>query len=409
MYWLDSEAKVRSVQLNQENNIPIEAKIERFDLQFVNRDNRPNPKYETLFVGGIHSDEHEASEIFDNQISLSFQFPHLKIMNAHLAASMFNRREFPLPLSENELAKLKLENIREVAILVKGSGNALGLDQVIEAYHPDVANAKLGEIFKINPECAAELALQRDIRAVANLVKDGKTKIAQEKLDILKPKLLRLSNGTDWVLVRRIDFNRQFLGLEQINYPEAKMFLQLIRDHSEIKYLFSNHEDLEHGSDDFITRKKHKGREDVLFGESGVYFYDMHWQVGNDPDHDLVQELRSKFINRSIKCGFRTLNGTDNPFDPALDNLSDHGYIDQPNADQNGKLIKLDGSLESFFVEMGRLGLTKAERAFSLEVSGRLSPERKLELMEIYNEELILPFLEAHGIGQVQRESSPTF
>lgn len=436
-YWINSQEQVQSVQLEQAKAIkldieskkpysgidfsdygfPIEARLERVDVQLVNRDKRPNPKYETLFVGQLHADEQEAPKIFDDETSKDLMFPHLKVMEAHAAANIFNRREVPLPLPEDELDLLDLDSVANIVILTKGTGTSgVGLDEVIGAYHNDIAKEKLRRIFEINPECAQALTLQSEIKIIKNLLNNGKTEEAKRRSTLLKPKLAALASGREWVLAKNINLNRQFFIEENarnwediektIQYPEAKMFLQLIKDSPELRYLFSIHEDPEHGTDDEIIRKKNAGKTELLFGNAGVYFYDSHFDENNDLDQELIQKLHKNLVDRLVKCGFRILNGLDSEGDSNLGFSAERGYINQPNITKDGKRAKSSKALEDAFVEIGRLGLTgkddqkiQAQRAFCLEIPGRLSTRRKAELLKIYQEELIVPFLAAHGIS----------
>lgn len=409
-YWIGKDGLVESAPIIREKN-----NLEQVNLQYINRENRPNPKYKAIFVGLIHPDEGEASKIFDEDTSADIQFPHLKVMEAHSAAGMFNKRELPVPFPEKDLLELTLENISDLVIFIKGQGY-IGLDDVIDAYHEDSAREKLFEIFKINPECAEALSLQNDIRTISILIGKNEVEQAQQKLDSLKPRLIKLALGNEWVIAKKINLNRQFPidgeisswddVEKQITYPEARMFLQLIKDHPELKYLISIHEDPEHGSDDEITHQQNAGKEDLLLGKSGVYFYDSNFGLKDDPDKELIKSLHENLVRRLVENGFRILNGLDSETDQNLGFSADHGYANSPNVNSDGKREKSGGSLEEAFVEIGRLGLTgkdgqkiQAERAFCLEIPGRLSPERKALLLKIYKEELIVPFLASHGIS----------
>lgn len=409
-YRVGREGQIESTQPDQE-----EADLERVDLQYVNRDGKPNPEYKVIFVGQLHPDEEQASKIFDEETSADLQFPHLKAMEAHSAAGMFNKRELPIPFPEKDLLELTLEVIGDLVIFIKGQGY-IGLDDVIDAYHEDSAREKLAEIFKINPECAEALSLQNDIRTISILIGKNEIEEAQKKLDLLKPKLMKLALGNEWVIAKKINLNRQFpidgevfswADVEkQITYPEARMFLQLIKDHPELKYLISIHEDPEHGSDDEITYQQNSGKEDLLLGKSGVYFYDSNFGAKDDPDKELIKNLHENLVRKLVENGFRILNGLDSETDQNLGFSADRGYANSPNVNSDGKREKSGGSLEEAFVEIGRLGLTgkdgqkiQAERAFCLEIPGRLSPERKALLLKIYKEELIVPFLAGRGIS----------
>jgi len=436
-YWVDSAKQVQSVQLEQQKAIslnvvskqpyagisfpeygfPIEARLERVDVQFINRGQRPHPKYETIFIGQLHANEQEAPKLFDEQASTTLMFPHLKVMEAHVAASVFNRREIPLPIAEKKLHSLDLNEIVDMVILTAGPKmSGIGLDEVVEAYHEDIAQQKLEKIFQINPECAQALALQNEIKIIKELLHKNQLEFAQQKLDLLKPKLIALANSKEWVVAKNLNLNRQFPIGENVNdwndiekeihYPEAKMFLQLIKDNPDLKYLFSIHEDQEHGSDDEITYKQNAGKAELLFGNSGVYFYDSHFDANNDPDKELIGRLHQNFVNKSISRGFRIFTGCDSDNDLNLGFSANQGYIDQPSITKDGIRAESCKALEDAFVEIGRLGLTgkngqkiQAERAFCLEVPGRLSSRRKVELLKIYQEEFVVPFLVAHGIN----------
>lgn len=436
-YWIDKNEQIRSIPFEKEQarklavdsrkplhavdfnqyDLPVEARIDRLDVQFINRDQRPNPIYETIFVGQLHADEQEAPEIFDQETSNELNFPHIKVMEAHKAAGIFNRRELPLPLTIAQINEINLNNIANIIILVKGkSPDAIGLDEVIDAYHNDIAKEKLTKIFAMNPDCANELAIQHEIKTIGQLIASKKIEQAQTKLDLLKPKLISLANSHNWILAEKLNLNRQFPISENaqdwediektIRYPEARMFLQLIKDNPDIKYLFSIHEDPEHGIDDAITYKQNTDKKELLLGDDGVYFYDAYFDANNDPDHDLVVRLHQNLVDKLVQNGFRILNGIDAPDDPDLGFLAKQGYINQPIIGLKGERTENSKTLEDAFVEIGRLKLLgkneqqiQAKRAFCLEIPGRLSRERKALLLRIYQEELIVPFLNTHGIS----------
>lgn len=263
------------------------------------------------------------------------------------------------------------------------------------------------------------LKLQLVIKKLAQLSDTGeRIEVGDEKLNEIKQRLLDLSQeneGNSWTLSKKVNLNRQFPidkeatsweEIEQnITYPEALMLLQMVKDNPDVKYLFTIHEDPEFGSEDATTSVQARGNENILVGKQGVYLYDAHQDARSDSDKKLVKDLQTHFFDRLIERGFNVLNGTDDTTDIDLGFNATRGYIDQPNVDEMGKRLALDKTFESAFVEIGRLQLRgkdnkviQAERAFCLEVPGRISPERKAELLQVYQKEFIIPFLAAHNI-----------
>ncbi len=198
-----------------------------------------------------------------------------------------------------------------------------------------------------------------------------------------------------------VDLNRQFPIPETakswedvwkaVPYPEARLLLQMSRDNPNVKYLFSFHEDPEFGYGE--TPKP--GTEQLT--RDGIYFYDMCPDARTDPDKPLVMKLKDRLAAALTQAGFSMFHGVDDPDDPDLGYAADHGYIYQPNVNEEGKR-HLDKTFESGMVELGRLGINAVQRAMSFEVPAGLSPERKHMIMDIITNTFVLPFLEAKGI-----------
>ncbi|MFZ2024682.1 MAG: hypothetical protein WAV51_00140 [Microgenomates group bacterium] len=200
---------------------------------------------------------------------------------------------------------------------------------------------------------------------------------------------------------RKMDINRQFPIPEDakswddvydaLSYPEAKLLLTMVKDNPDLKYLFAFHEDLEFGHNDQVASVTESLARD------GMYFYDTPPDARTDADKQMIDGLKTNLATALTDVGFSLFHGVDDPTDPALGYVADHGYIYQPNVDEKG-VRKLDGTFESAIVELGRLGLTDIDRAFSFEVPGGLVLERKKQMMEIITNTFILPFLAHKGI-----------
>lgn len=440
-YWVDSFKKVQHTPFNWEiakrmistnplhqdrglvssinHALPIEGRVDRVEYSKVNPDYRQNPHFQTLIVGALHGNEQEAPLLWWEQTAKSFQIPHIEVLNAHALATLQNRSESPIPVKPDDLMNLSQGEVEDIAILANGGMGGIGLDEVVDAYHKDVAFTKLEAIAEINPNYMGALKLQFVIKKLAKLSDTGeRIEVGDEKLNEIKRRLLDLSqenDGNSWTLSKKVNLNRQFPIDENatswddiernITYPEARMMLQLVKENPDVKYLFTIHEDPEFGDEDTNVSTLAKGKEDILVGAKGVYLYDAHHDARTDTDRKLVKELQTRFFDSLIQRGFNVLEGTDDTADIDLGFNASRGYIDQPNVDEVGKRLPLDKTFESAFVEIGRLGLKgvndktiQAERAFCLEVPGRLSPERKAELLQVYQQELMIPFLAAHGI-----------
>lgn len=439
-YWVDSLKNVQHTPFSQEialrmistnplhqdrglinsinHTLPFEGRVDRVEYSKVNPDHRQNPHFQTLIMGALHGNEQEAPLLWWEQTAKSFQIPHIEVLNAHALATLQDRRESPIPVKPEDLKYLTQGELEDIAILANGGVGGIGLDEVVDAYHEDIALAKLSAVVQINPNYMGALKLQLVIKKLAKLSETGeRIEVGEEKLNEIKQRLLDLSQeneGNSWTLSRKVNLNRQFpIDKEatrweeiekNITYPEARMLLQMVKDNPDIKYLFTLHEDPEHGIED-TTNIENRGIESALLAKNGVYLYDAHRDARNDNDRELVDRLQKKFFGSLIERGFNVLNGTDDENDIDLRFEAHRGYIDQPNVDEKGNRLTLDKTFESAFVEIGRLGLKgvgdkviQAERAFCLEIPGRLSPERKAELLQIYQQELMIPFLAAHNI-----------
>lgn len=221
-----------------------------------------------------------------------------------------------------------------------------------------------------------------------------------------KRERIHMKNGKrvkrDGVIGRKIDLNRQFhipehaLSWEEVlravSYPEARLLLRMMRDNPDVRYLFSFHEDMEHGHNGKLQPQVKQ-----LTRKDGVYFYDMCPDARNDADRVLIESLKRTMAAALIHHGFPLFHGIDDPRDPAFGYEADHGYIYQPIIDAAGTR-RLDGTFESAMVELGRLGLTRVERAFSFEIPGRYSIAQKREMIDIIVTTFILPFCAAKGI-----------
>ena len=202
---------------------------------------------------------------------------------------------------------------------------------------------------------------------------------------------------------RKIDLNRQFPIPEDakswgdvydaLSYPEAKLLTKMMQDNPDIQYTFVFHEDPRWGGHEQAT----PGVEQL--GRDGFYFYDVARDARTDRDKQIIDGLKTNLSTALTDEGFSLFHGVDDPTDPALGYVADHGYIYQPNVDEKG-VRKLDGTFESAIVEFGRLGLSNIDRAFTFEVPGKLTSERKTQMIEIITNTFITPFLVKKGVVQ---------
>ncbi|MDQ5951723.1 MAG: hypothetical protein QG639_1004, partial [Patescibacteria group bacterium] len=185
----------------------------------------------------------------------------------------------------------------------------------------------------------------------------------------------------------RIDLNRQFRfqGDEKrwsdfssrISYPEAQLLLEALAHNSQSEYLFSFHED--------------------PLRTNNFYIYDGVYKESQDGLYEVIRHLRIELHAQLLAHGYKMLNGPDDAADPYLANIAKNGYIYQPLISHQG-IRKTDNTFESAAVELGGKGLINIKRAFTFEIPGKLSRERKAQLIKIIQHHFIIPFLATQGI-----------
>lgn len=347
-------------------------------------------------ISTLHPSEKKITQIIeqaDEQFNFMDSVPHVRVLHPHLAAEMLDRRTYIKPISQSEFDGLTVKDAFELVLAINGQG----LDEmdVNSFLHLDYDVAKL---------------LQLRLNDASELYDRGKTEAAQEAADTafneLKPSLEKLitggklSGGEDaptFYLGRKIDLNRQFSFpeelqsleeiLEYISYPEAKMLLQFLIDHSDLEYLFTVHEDPEFGNKDRVENQLKEDRE-------GFYFYDCVGGEASDEHKALVDQLRDQLVATLRNNNFYILNGLDDYRDRILGHYAHDGYIYQPLIDKQGHK-QLDNTIECFAVELGRRKLIKMKRSFCFEIPGNLGDERKKQMLQIIERVFILPFLAA--------------
>lgn len=169
----------------------------------------------------------------------------------------------------------------------------------------------------------------------------------------------------------------------QEKHMEVKCLIKLIRDNPQLRTVFSFHEDMDFGDLDNIYDIKRQNS-----CEEGFYFY--HITDNEVPEDKIVIGCLKQYLIGCLKKeGFVIFKGID---DPMLNNSAiQKGFIDHPTP-------KDDGSFENAIVEMSRYGLTNIAHAFTFEIPGKLSLERKELMLQIIKKEFIEPFIKSQGI-----------
>lgn len=316
----------------EDHSFPFEGILERLDYAVVQEQTDTPRPIEVALIGGIHADEERAPMIAASLFS-DKQFPRIEAWNTHSMAGVLGKRGWVRPIPPEEGTH----------------------QQVLARNRIRMNNAK--------------------------------------EVD---------SGG---VVGEMVDLNRQFPIPETaktwedvwktVQYPEARLLLQMAKEHPSVKYLFSFHEDPEFG----YGERPQPGMEQLT--RDGVYFYDMCPDARTDTDAALVTMLKNHLSTALTRDGFSMFHGVDDPNDPDLGYIADHGYIYQPIVNTQGER-KLDNTFESGMVELGRLGLINIKRAMSFEVPSGLDPERKYAIMDCIINTCIIPFLAAKGIPTYQ-------
>lgn len=200
----------------------------------------------------------------------------------------------------------------------------------------------------------------------------------------------------------KVDLNREFklegdeksIGdiLARLNYPEAKLMVELMRKNPGIEQVFSFHEDTEYFPD-----KDDPAIKPERYTRGGFYVYDIAFDGRNDPQQAAVRALVADLVKELASRNFKIHHGPDDPNDPVLGS-SDDGYNYQP-VRKEGKR-NYDNSYEAAVVEMGGLGLNKVKRAFAFDIPAELSAIRKMEMLAVIKDSFIRPYLEM-SVGKI--------
>lgn len=328
---------------------------------------------------------------------------------------MLGRRDNLVPITEEEINNFSAKDAHLLTILVRGgymvnAEKLLGLDVIAESWTKQEKDQFVEKMSDIKDkegksiDYKNQLRLQKiifEIRDLANSGEASKEELAEGILEEIKPLLKKInSQSPDFRLAKKINLNRQFPISEEVQsleqaiqgftWPEAKLLVEATKDLPNARFVFSMHEDPEY-SKDF-------GEEQELDSDEGFYFYDMYYSDQKDMDKELILRLKENLAKKLKEAKFYIMSGIDDPNDPSLGLEADHGYIEQPIVDQNGKMNEVDGTYETAMVALGQKGLLSIERAFCFEVPGKISQERKVKLLDILQEEFIVPFLKAKGV-----------
>lgn len=415
---IDKIGKLRALRNDRvasikETGLPDEARLSRIDVTLVNTE-KPE-EVQAVFVGGIHADESQSPSNWEKIISTKgemAQLPRAEIMEAHDVASMLGRRDNLVPITDDELNNFSAKNAHLLTILVSGGHmvneeKLLGLDVVAESWtkqEQDQFIEKMGSIQNkdgVAIDYKNQIRLQKiiyEIRDLANSGETSKEELAEAILEEIKPLLKEInSSSSDFRIAKKINLNRQFpisenvqsldQAIQDFTWPESKLLAEATKDLPNAKFIFSMHEDPEY-SKDF-------GEGQELDSDEGFYFYDMYYSDQEDTDKELVLQLKENLANKLKEAKFYIMSGIDDPNDPSLGLEADHGYIEQPIIDKDGQMNEVDGTYETAMVALGQKGLLNIERAFCFEIPGKINQERKLELLNILQEEFIIPFLKA--------------
>jgi len=434
-YFHDDEGVLQKVVLDDKNKIsklrtlrndrvhdlqgldlPNEARLSRVDLTLVNT-NKPED-VQVIFAGGIHADESQSPSNWEQTISTKGEmasFPRAEIMEAHDVAAMLGRRDNLVPISEEQLDNFSVEDAHLLTILVRGGHvvnetKLFGLDVVAEAWTEEEQKQFIEKMNVVKDkdgqpiDCKNYLRLQKIIYEIRDLVNSGteqKKQLAEGIFEEIKPLLKEINDSSsNFALAKKINLNRQFpidenaqelaQTIENFTWPEAKLLAQATRDLPNARFIFSMHEDPEYSKD--------LGEEEELDSDEGFYFYDMYYSDQDDLDKELIFRLKENLANKLKEAKFYIMSGIDDPNDPDLGFFADRGYIKQPIVDKNGRMNEVDGTYETAMVALGQKGLLNIERAFCFEIPGKISQERKIELLSILQEEFITPFLKAKNL-----------
>lgn len=249
------------------------------------------------------------------------------------------------------------------------------------------------EIFKANILGAVED--QRGHVAPHQLATNHRQAVDEYRQFKMSNGRVRESNDADAVWGRRIDLNRHALiigkpltmdeAIAQLPIAELRLFFEAIRSQTALKLMVMVHEDSEFGADT---------PEQLAQGRHGVYFYDTVYDEREDSDHQLVLQLVNSWRQAVLAAGMTLFTGIDDPTDPYLGYEIDNGYEYRSTMTKDGQET-VDGTLEAALVKLGGIGLNTIERVFVLEVPGKYSPEQKKQVITLFNDTVVVPYLAA--------------
>ncbi len=415
-YWINVDGQtVNQTQMPRklsslrriDRDLPYEGRAEHVDYAIVRPEGARNNPSEILIIAGLHADERGSGKIWRAETRKGLGVV-ARIEALNVITRAIRRREIIEPLTEAQLKAATPQDAASMAIMLNGRG----VDELMSNYFSSpTEKTALGETFKLIEEDAAFekiYGLQNSLRMIAMWAQSDEPR-ARAEFERIKPQLLDLIEGKRfegfkniWSLGRKIDPNRAFHIPESaktwedvmasVNLPEAKMLLQLLRDNPDNRFIFAIHEDPE------LTDGTGKG----------VYFYDAVFDARTDTQKELILKLRDRLTMTLTAHDFEMADGvTDNQNDAYLGYQSDKGYIYQPIIAANGKRSEVR-AFEDAAVVLGSMGLTKTERAFSFEIPGGLSPDRKALLLAIIRDEFIRPFVASQGIIEEEQETKTT-
>lgn len=318
------QSSPRDLFASPDGFLPYAGRVDRLEYNMVTEGGDESTA-KAGFVCKIHPDESDISGILHGALSVR-SLPRFEIMNAHPLADLIGRREYIMPVSPS-VGGLPLEGI----------------------------------------------IWMKDGREVAQKVPEA-------------------------VMGMKIDLNRMFPtnpdaktpeeAVAGIRYSTARMFVEFLRDHPSMKYLFTFHEDLE------FDAGPPPGNSPNGHGHypGGFYLYDTVRDARFDSDRKRVRNLHRQLGKHLNAAGYSMYSGIDDPGDPDLGFVMRGGYTYAPVIGRDGHPI-FSRTLEHMSVELGRWGIGGVERAFCIEIPGRMTSGQKTQMVGILMESFIEPFL----------------
>lgn len=164
-------------------------------------------------------------------------------------------------------------------------------------------------------------------------------------------------------VVDGIDVNREFGLTTNPDHPHASRLATVIHNHPDLHTLFTFHEDTE--DDRFYFYYQPPTRE---FGEQDRVVY----------------ELRDRLLEKVQALGIGLYNDID---DPTLGNMVVNGFSLCPADGVH------DGTFEMWAVNKTYVNHPNLTRAFAFEIPGKLSHEKKIEILAVVFTDFIVPYL----------------